>query len=126
MPTKPNFDLSYKVIRVLYDVYNELGFGYQEKYCSRGIKIKLLENKLRVQEQLMSNLAVSGKTIGRYFLDFLIEDEKDKLVVELKVAEKVYPQHVRQVLGYLKAHNIKYGLIAVYSPRGVIIKRVAN
>ncbi|MFA5990649.1 MAG: GxxExxY protein [Candidatus Doudnabacteria bacterium] len=126
MPVESTYDLSHEVIGVLYAVYNELGFGYQEKYYYRGIKIKLMEKKLKVTEQLAHTLKISDKPIGRYFLDFLIENEKDKLILELKVAEKVYPQHIRQVLAYLKAHNLKYGLIGVYSPHGVIIKRVAN
>jgi GxxExxY protein len=126
MPAEPKYDLSGEVIGVLYAVYNELGFGYQEKHYYRGIKIKLQEKKLKVAEQLPATLTVSGKFVGRYFLDFLVENEKEKLVLELKIAEKVYPQHIRQVLGYLKAHNLKYGLIGVYSTHGVIIKRVAN
>ena len=32
MPDESTYDLSHEVIGVLYAVYNELGFGYQEKY----------------------------------------------------------------------------------------------
>lgn len=118
--------LSYYVIGVLYEVYNELGFGYQEKYYYRGIKNKLVALGYKVTEQLLTPISVGGKTIGRYFLDFLIDNGQEKLVLELKVAEKVYPQHIRQVLGYLKANKLKLGLIGVISTHGVIVKRVIN
>jgi GxxExxY protein len=123
MPDKP---LSFYIIGILYEVYNELGFGYQEKYYYRGIKNKLVEKGYKVKEQLLTSITVGGKIIGRYFLDFLIENGEEQLVLELKVAEKVYPQHIRQVLGYLTANNIKLGIIGVFSTQGVVIKRVIN
>lgn len=63
----PSSDFTSKIIKVLYDVYNELGFGYQEKYYYRAIKLKLLSLGFRVQEQLMTNITIEGKIIGRYF-----------------------------------------------------------
>lgn len=117
----PDNEFTYNVIGAVYDVYNELGFGYQEKYYYRAIKQKFLSKGFIVQEQLLTRLMSEGKTIGRYYLDFLIDK---KLVVELKIANQVYQKHVKQVLGYLKANNLKLGIIAVYSPNGVIIKRV--
>jgi len=100
-----------------------MGFGYQEKYYYRAIKNKLLELGFKVDEQLLASIVVAGKIIGRYYLDFLVDGI---VVLEIKVADRVYPQHVRQVIGYLKAKNLKVGLVAVISPRGIIIKRVVN
>lgn len=119
-------DLSYIIIGILYEVYNELGFGYQEKYYYRAIKLKLLAKRLKVEEQLLSRIIVENKIIGRYFLDFLVSDKKEKIVIEIKVANEVYPQHIRQVLGYLKNNDLKLGLVAAFSKHGVIIKRVIN
>lgn len=116
-------DLTGKIIGALFQVYNEMGFGYQEKYYYRAIKNKLLEFGLKVSEQLLASIIVSNKIIGRYFLDFLVENV---VVLEIKVADRVYPQHVRQVLGYLKAKNLKVGIVGVFSPHGMIIKRVVN
>jgi len=116
-------ELSYKIVGVLYDVYNELGFGYQEKYYYRAIKNRLLKEGLVVKEQLFANLVSDQKSIGRYFLDFLIND---CIVLELKVANEAYPRHVKQVLGYLKANHLKLGILGVFSKESVIIKRVVN
>lgn len=116
-------DITGKIIGALYQEYNEMGFGYQEKYYYRAIKNKLLELGFKVDEQLLASIVVAGKIIGRYYLDFLVDGI---VVLEIKVADRVYPQHVRQVIGYLKAKNLKVGLVAVISPRGIIIKRVVN
>lgn len=122
----PDPELTKKIIKVLYDVYNELGFGYQEKYYYRAIKLKLLASGLKVEEQLLTKILVEGKIIGRYFLDFLVSDGKNAVVVELKIADDAYPQHIRQVLGYLKANDLRIGLLAVYTTQKVKIKRIIN
>ena len=116
-------DLSYLINGVVFETYNELGFGYQEKYYYRAIKNRLVEKGLKVQEQLVAPLVSAGKSIGRYYLDFLIDN---KIVLELKVANQVYPKHLKQVLGYLKANNLKLGILAVFTKDGVIIKRIIN
>jgi GxxExxY protein len=122
----PSPEFTGKIIKVLYDTYNELGFGYQEKYYYRAIRLKLTALGLTVQEQLLTKILVENKIIGRYFLDFLVSDGKELVVLELKVADQVYPQHVRQVLGYLKANDLKLGMIGVFTTQGVKIKRVIN
>lgn len=122
-PVYLHSDITEKVIGALYQVFNGMGFGYQEKYYYRAIKNALLSLGFKVAEQLLAKIIVADKIIGRYFLDFLINDV---VVLEIKVADRVYNQHIRQVIGYLKANNLKVGIIAVFSPRGVIIKRVVN
>lgn len=119
----PAQELTYKIINALYSVYNELGFGYQEKYYYRALKIKFVQLGLQVQEQLIAKLLFADKSIGRYFLDFLINDS---VVVELKVANEIYPRHIKQVLGYLQANNLSLGILAVYTKSGVKIKRIIN
>jgi GxxExxY protein len=116
-------DESYKIVGIIYKVYNELGFGYQEKYYYRPIKDELIQAGFSVKEQLLTPLLYNDKSIGRYFLDFLING---CIVLEIKVANQVYPRHIKQVLGYLKANNLKLGIIAVLNKDGVIIKRVLN
>lgn len=123
MQELPSSELTYKIIAALYAVYNELGFGYQEKYYYRALTIKFKQLELKVQEQLVTKLLFADKSIGRYFLDFLINDS---VVVELKVANEVYPRHIKQVLGYLKAHNLPLGILGVYTKSGVKIKRIIN
>ena len=64
-------ELSYKIIGVLYDVYNTLGFGYQEKYYYKAIKEELRNNKLTFKEQVHIPLQYKNVSIGKYFADFV-------------------------------------------------------
>lgn len=108
-------DESYAIVGAAIKVYNSLGFGYQEKYYYRGFKNTLVDLGFKVDEQLFTPLIFEGKSIGRYYLDFLVEKGDAKIVIELKVANQIYPQHIRQVYGYLKANNIKLGILIVFS-----------
>jgi len=119
-------DESYSIVGAAIKVYNSLGFGYQEKYYYRGLKNVLVDLGFKVTEQLFTPLVFEGKSIGRYYLDFLVEKGDCKIVIELKVANAVYPQHIRQVYGYLKANNIRLGIVIVFSKNGVLCKRVVN
>ena len=117
---------SYEIVGAAIKVFNELGFGYQEKYYYRGLENALLELKFQVAKQLWTPLTVAGKPVGGYYLDFLVEKGDTRIIIELKVADAVYPQHIKQVYGYLVAHNIKLGIIIVFSKNGIIQKRVVN
>ena len=116
-------DDSYKIVGVIIEVFKTLGYGYQEKYYYRAIKLALLKAGFKVSEQLFTPLLFNGQSIGRYYLDFLIND---LIVLEIKVSNQIYPRHIHQVLGYLKAKNLKLGIIAAFTKDGVIFKRVVN
>ena len=116
-------ELSYKIIGCVFATYNQLGFGYQEKYYYRLLKQELQNQGLSVKEQLYTPLKISDRIIGSYYLDFLINET---IVLELKIANRVYPKHIKQVLGYLKAHNLRLGIIVVFTKDGVLSKRILN
>ena len=61
-----------------------------------------------------------GVEIGLYKADFVIEGT---LLVELKAADSIGKEHIRQVLYYLRASKLKLGLILNFGPTPTI-KRV--
>ena len=119
-------DESYAIVGAAMKVFNQLGFGYQEKYYYRALKQALLELGFKVTGQLWTALVFEGKSIGGYYLDFLAEKADCKIVIELKIANAIYHQHIRQVYGYLKANNLRLGIIIAFSKNGVLQKRILN
>jgi len=115
--------LSYKIVGILYEVYNKLGYGYQEKYYQRALEKYFQINHISYKKELVCPLKIVEKSIGNYRLDYLIDD---KIVLELKVANEIYPKHINQILGYLKHNNKKLGIIAVFSKNGILTKRIVN
>lgn len=116
-------ELSYQIIGMCFDVYNELGGGYQEKYYQRAIAKRLEKDKIKFIEQICIPLEFDQEKIGQYFLDFLIED---KVILEIKATPRFYIRDIRQVLAYLKAANLQLGILVGFTRNGVIFKRVVN
>ena len=75
--------LSYKIVGILYKVYNALGGGYQEKVYQAAVKREFIKNKIGFIEQVSVDLIYDKDKIARYRLDFIVEH---KIVLELKIA----------------------------------------
>jgi len=115
--------LSYKIIGILYKVYNKIGFGYQEKYYQRALKVELERQKIIFKEQFPISLRYDQVNIGKYYIDFLIDN---KIVLELKTEERFYDRDYRQILSYLKSTKLKLGILARFSKKGVYYRRILN
>ncbi|KKT41403.1 MAG: hypothetical protein UW30_C0008G0022 [Candidatus Giovannonibacteria bacterium GW2011_GWA2_44_13b] len=116
-------ELSYKIIGVLFDVYNQLGYGYQEKYYEKATAATLKLAGLTYKEQFPIPLKFKDEKIGNYFLDFLVDD---KVVLELKRGERVAKSNIDQVYAYLKATGLKLGILAQFTPGGIKFRRILN
>jgi GxxExxY protein len=114
-------ELSYKIVGILYKVYNELGGGYQERIYQAAVRKEFLEQKLGFMEQVKVDLFYEGSKLHRYYLDFVVEN---KIVLELKVAPRFTPRDIMQVLGYLKQSGLQLGILATLSRNGVFYKRI--
>lgn len=122
MPAYPTKELTYELIGYGYNVFNRLGFGYQEKYYQRAYEMELIEHRKSCQREQKVVIVYNGKKIGRYFIDFVAE----QVVVEIKVASDFHPKHIAQVLGYLRAKNLRLGIILLFTKNGLRVKRVIN
>lgn len=114
-------ELSYKIVGILFEVYNALGGGYQEKYYQRALEKEFQSKSIKYKSQLPVRLKYKGDNLGIYYLDFLVED---KVILEIKIASKFYPKNIKQVLGYLKANNLKLGILACFNRNGLMHKRI--
>jgi len=116
-------ELSYKIVGVLFEVYNELGYGYQEKYYERAIEKYFIAEKMNFKRQIPYKITAKGEVIGRYYLDFLVED---KIVLEIKKGNYFSKRNIEQVKGYLKITGMKLAILANFTPSGVKYFRVLN
>lgn len=116
-------ELSYELVGMTFDVYNRMGFGYQEKYYQRAYAEELTARGRRFKKERHCVIMYNDRAVGRYFIDFVVED---KIVIEFKVANDFYLQHTKQVLGYLKATNLRLGIIVLITKDGLRFKRIVN
>lgn len=116
-------ELSYKIVGILYKIHGELGGRYQEKYYQRAIRHELEKQKIKFKKEIAVDLKYDNKKIGKYILDFLIEN---KIILEIKTVPKLHPEDFRQVLAYLKAKNIKLGILANFRGSKLVFERILN
>ncbi len=116
-------ELSYKIVGLLFEVYNKLGYGLREKDYQKAISIFLSENNIIFQEQVSANLKINNQNIRKYYLDFIIDN---KIVLGLKTENRFNKNNIAQIYSYLKSTNKKLGIIANFSKYGVKFKRIVN
>lgn len=116
-------ELSYQIIGILFEIFRQLDSGFQEKYYQRAVALELKKCGLKFKEQVFLPLDYKGEKIGSYFLDFLIED---KIVLEIKKDKNFSRKNIEQVVAYLKAYNLKLGIVANFTREGLKFKRIVN
>jgi len=114
---------SYKILGVLFKVWSDIGFWHKEKIYQRAVARALCDSGFEVKEQLPAKIVFKGEFIGVYYFDFLVDD---KIVLELKVRNYFSKKDIEQVYSYLKAKDLKLGIIAHFTQSGVKYKRVLN
>ena len=115
--------LSYEIVGLLYDVHNQLGNRYQEKYYQRAVEVKLKGKKISYKREIEVDLTIDNEKIGKYFLDFLVDS---KVVLELKVKPILTKNDYRQIRAYLQSCNLKLGILANFYGESLEYKRVLN
>lgn len=116
-------ELSYKIVGRAFDVYNEIGSGYKEKVYQKALAKAFMGAGVIFKEQVYSPIIYEGENVGKHYLDFVIDD---KIVVELKSGEKFVKQNINQIFSYLKAKNLKLGILINFTKEGVKFRRIVN
>lgn len=101
-------DITDKIIRLFYEVYNELGHGFLESVYERSLEIALNSLDLKVCRQIQIPVWFRGKPVGDFTADMLIENS---VLLELKAARALDTSHQAQLLNYLRATEIEVGLL---------------
>jgi len=114
-------ELSYRIIGILYKIYNTIGGGLQEKYYQKAMRKVFEKNKIPFLEQVRVDLDLDGVCIGRYYLDFVIDH---KIALEIKSKLFFSKRDISQILGYLKKSGLELGILAAFTSEGIKFKRI--
>jgi GxxExxY protein len=98
-----------QVRQTAYDIHVYHAHGHLEKVYENALAHRLRKAGLDVRQQRPIQVYdEDGTLIGDYLADLLVEGV---LIVELKTAKALAPEHEAQVLGYLKASRLEHGLL---------------
>jgi GxxExxY protein len=121
-----NQDIKYKslteeIIKIFYRVYNKLGYGFLEKVYENALMIEFKKENVHAVSQFPIKVLYDDTIIGEYFVDVLVDK---KVIIEIKAAKNLAPDHEAQLLNYLKATDIEVGLLLNFGPEPVIKRKV--
>ncbi len=114
-------ELTEKIIKAFYTVYNTLGHGFLERVYENALLIELHKNGLQSEQQKKIEVFYENQKVGDYFADIIVEDI---VILELKAAESIAPEHEAQLINYLKATKIEVGLLFNFGHRPQFLRRV--
>lgn len=115
--------LSYQLMGVLFRVHRKLGNSYQEKYYQRAVEVELKKEQISYKREVAIKLDYADESIGRYFLDFVIDG---KIALEIKAVPFLKKEYLNQVLAYLDVANLKLGIVANFRTNRLTYKRLVN
>ena len=102
-------------------LHRHLRHGHLEKVYENGLAHRLRKMGLAVQQQHpMKVYDEDGTVLGDYVADLLVEGV---LMVEIKACRTLAPEHVAQILGYLRACRVEHGLLINFGSERLQIKK---
>lgn len=116
-------ELSYRIVGEAYKIRDELGFGFLEKVYEKALIVGMREIGLRVAQQVPIDVRYHGQNVGTYYADLIVEG---RILIEVKVAEKITRAHLAQTRNYLQATGLKLGIVINFSRESVDVERVVN
>ena len=106
--------LTHSAIGAFFEVYNTLGYGFLEHLYVRAMEEELRARGHRVAREVGVRVQYKEITLGIQRLDLVVDDT---LVIEAKASSELHKAASRQLYNYLRATNLKVGLLLHFGPR---------
>jgi GxxExxY protein len=100
--------IAHAVIGAAIEVHRVLGPGFLESVYRKAVRHELALRGLASKEELPLTIFFKDLRIDGQRLDLLVEN---RLIVELKCAEKFAPIHEAILISYLKTTKLRLGLM---------------
>jgi GxxExxY protein len=114
-------ELTDKILKTYYDVYNELGFGFLEKVYQNSMFIELNYRGFQVEAQKRIKVFYKGYEVGEYYADLVVDGH---VIIELKAAEYMVKEFEIQLINYLRGTSIEVGLLLNFGKKPEFVRKV--
>ncbi|MBI4730847.1 MAG: GxxExxY protein [Chloroflexi bacterium] len=116
-------DLSYRIMEAVFEVHNRLGPGFSEEIYHRAVITELEVRGIPFETQKSITIFYREQQIGAYRLDLVVDG---KIIIELKAVTSLNDLFKQQLVSYLKATNLRLGILINFGSRRVEYVRIAN
>ena len=114
-------ELTEKIIKIFYKVYNNLGYGFLEKVYENAMMLDFKKENIPAVSQYAIKVFYENEIVGEYFADILVDG---KVIVEIKAARNLTLENEAQLLNYLKATDKEVGLLLNFGSKPEIKRKV--
>lgn len=109
------------IIKGFYNVYNQLGFGFLENVYEKALYYELSEVGLLCKCQCPIEVYYQSQQVGFYVSDMIVNN---CVIVEIKAASAIIPEHEAQLTNYLRATEIEVGILLNFGQTPSIKRKV--
>jgi len=114
-------ELTDRIIKIFYKVYNKLGYGFLEKVYVNAMMIEFRRAGIKATAQSPIRVLYEKEIVGEYFADILVDE---KVIVEIKASRSLTQDNEAQLLNYLKATDVEVGLLLNFGPKAELKRKL--
>jgi len=100
--------LTYRINGAAMAVHSKLGAGLFEAVYENALCLEFERRGIGYERQKRFTVRYDGIDVGEMVADLVVED---RVIVELKSVKELLPIHEAQIIAYLRAANLKRGLL---------------
>jgi len=113
---------SYKIIGACFEVHKALGHGFKEVVYKDALEYELGRIGMLCQREKAYDIYYKNQKLKHFFVaDFVV---LDNIILEIKACDYIGEPHLKQTLNYLKASNLKLGMVINFGAPSLEHKRV--
>ena len=110
------------VRQTAFELHKYLSSGHLEKVYENGLAHRLRKLGFTVESQKPLQVRdEDGTVLGDYFADLFVQG---CLIVELKAARYIAPEHIAQTLGYLRAAGVRDAMIINFGAQRLQVRKL--
>jgi len=119
----PHKELTRQIIGAAMEVHSTLGFGFLESVYEEALAVEFRLQDIPFDRQKSLEVCYKGEKVKQFVCGFLVGGA---VLVELKAIKDLTGMEVAQVLNYLRATNMKLGLLVNFGASSLQYKRLIN
>jgi GxxExxY protein len=112
----------YTVIGLCIRIHNKLGKGFKEVVYKDAMEIEFKKASILYEREKKFSIEYEGVSLSHTFdADFLVFDS---IILEVKASSRFHPDNFKQTLNYLKASQVKLGILINFGEGKLNFKRI--
>src|SRR5678815_5061078 len=114
---------AFRIQGAVFEVSRTIGAGFLEAVYQECLALEFAARSIPFQAMPRLSLTYKGATLAQtYPPDFICFD---RIIVELKAARDLAPEHRAQLLNYLRVTGLQLGLLVNFGSSRAVVQRLA-